>query len=142
MFLIFFLYLSNSHLKPEDFTHETNRAMTVNSINMTLSEVADASGESSFFGLLWGSLNRVVDPQNCEIYSYVPDYDSDPVCEGKLWSFNYFFFNKSLSRILYFYCNAARLSAVEDDSDGGSLSQVEFIEFAQDSDELMDMDEI
>ena len=43
------------------------------------------------------------------IYSYNPDLDSDPYGEeGTLWSFNYFFYNKKLKRILFFTCRAIR----------------------------------
>lgn len=39
------------------------------------------------------------------IYSYTPDMRSDPFSEdGCLWSFNYFFYNKKLKRILFFTC--------------------------------------
>ena len=41
--------------------------------------------------------------------SYNPDLDSDPYGEeGTLWSFNYFFYNKKLKRILFFTCRAIR----------------------------------
>lgn len=42
-------------------------------------------------------------------YSYNPDLDSDPYGEeGSLWSFNYFFYNKKMKRILFFTCRAIR----------------------------------
>jgi hypothetical protein len=37
--------------------------------------------------------------------SYKSDLESDPFGEkGSVWSFNYFFYNKKLKRILYFRC--------------------------------------
>ena len=36
----------------------------------------------------------------------MPDGESDPFSEGALWSFNYFFFNKKLKRIVYLSCVA------------------------------------
>lgn len=43
------------------------------------------------------------------LYSYNPDLDSDPYGEeGSLWSFNYFFYNKKMKRILFFTCRAIR----------------------------------
>lgn len=43
----------------------------------------------------------------CDIYSYNPDLDSDPFGEdGSLWSFNYFFYNKRLKRIVFFSCRS------------------------------------
>uniref|UniRef100_A0A8C9G3Z5 Repressor of RNA polymerase III transcription MAF1 homolog n=1 Tax=Pavo cristatus TaxID=9049 RepID=A0A8C9G3Z5_PAVCR len=42
--------------------------------------------------------------------SYNPDLDSDPFGEdGSLWSFNYFFYNKRLKRIVFFTCRSIRL---------------------------------
>ena len=35
--------------------------------------------------------------------SYVPEMQGDPFSDS-LWSFNYFFFNAKLKRILYFTC--------------------------------------
>lgn len=43
------------------------------------------------------------------ILSYNPDLDSDPFGEeGSLWSFNYFFYNKKLKRIVFFTCRSVR----------------------------------
>ncbi len=42
-------------------------------------------------------------------FSYNPDLDSDPYGEeGSLWSFNFFFYNKKLKRILFFSCHGMR----------------------------------
>ncbi len=44
---------------------------------------------------------------DCDIYSYNPDLMSDPFGEdGSLWSFNYFFYNKKMKRIVLFTCRA------------------------------------
>ena len=41
--------------------------------------------------------------------SYNPDFESDPFGEeGSLWSFNYFFYNKKMKRILFLSCHAHR----------------------------------
>lgn len=43
------------------------------------------------------------------VRSYNPDLDSDPFGEeGSLWSFNYFFYNKKLKRIVFFTCRSVR----------------------------------
>ena len=50
-------------------------------------------------------------------HSYNPDLDSDPYGEeGSLWSFNYFFYNKKMKRILFFTCRAIRLAFVHVDA--------------------------
>jgi len=56
---------------------------------------------------LWVTLNQEINLMDCEIYSYNPDLVSDPFGEdGSIWSFNYFFFNKKLKRIVLFTCRA------------------------------------
>jgi hypothetical protein len=47
--------------------------------------------------------------------SYNPDLNSDPFGEdGCLWSFNYFFYNKKLKRIVFFSCRAVDGSRAEE----------------------------
>ena len=56
---------------------------------------------------LWNTLNTEIDLLGCDIYSYNPDLTSDPFGEdGSIWSFNYFFFNKKLKRVVLFTCRA------------------------------------
>jgi hypothetical protein len=46
--------------------------------------------------------------------SYKSDLESDPFGEkGSVWSFNYFFYNKKLKRILYLSCRGLSKTAVE-----------------------------
>ena len=54
---------------------------------------------------LWSTLNEEICLPECDIYSYDPDLMSDPFGEaGSLWSFNYFFYNRKLKRIVFFTC--------------------------------------
>merc|ERR1711994_742566 len=54
---------------------------------------------------LWSTLTEEIVLPECDIYSYNPDYLSDPFGEaGSLWSFNYFFYNRKLKRIVFFTC--------------------------------------
>ena len=58
--------------------------------------------DSTFSDDLWSAVDEVISMYECDIYSYNPD-ESDPFGEdGYIWSFNYFFYNKKLKRILYF----------------------------------------
>jgi len=80
-----------------------------NSNQMTmLNHVQNASGPKNYLNLrdkLWEIIDKEIDMNNCDIYSYTPDMQSDPFSEdGCLWSFNYFFYNKKLKRILFFNC--------------------------------------
>ena len=72
-----------------------------------LLSVAASSLFSNIHDKLWVTLNKEINLVDCDIYSYNPDLTSDPFGEdGSLWSFNYFFFNKKLKRIVLFTCRA------------------------------------
>jgi len=112
-----------SGLRPEQFAKEPHLAMVVSNVNRHLAPISGA-GEVNpgFLDELWNSVDQVVRIGECEVYSYVPDLtEDDPFAQGNLWSFNYFFFNKSLKRIIYFTCIAQSKS-----HDGGvDLSEAE-----------------
>jgi len=56
---------------------------------------------------LWAAVEDEISMNECDIYSYNPDLASDPFGEdGCLWSFNYFFYNKKMKRIVFFTCRA------------------------------------
>jgi len=64
---------------------------------------------SRFLGeRLWLAVDQEISLADCAIFSYRPDLASDPFGEdGSLWSFNYFFYNRSLRRIVLFTCRTA-----------------------------------
>jgi len=112
-----------SSVRPEQFLKEQHVSLVMSNINMHLAELSETYN-SSFLEELWMSIEEVVKLKECEIYSYVPDMEEDPFSEGNLWTFNFFFFNKNLKRILYFTCiatskynpeiSASQQSAVQD----------------------------
>ncbi|CAH8847325.1 unnamed protein product [Trichobilharzia szidati] len=51
---------------------------------------------------LWTVIGEEIVPDQCRIYSYRPDHLSDPYSTGCLASFNYFFYNRWLRRVLFF----------------------------------------
>jgi hypothetical protein len=52
------------------------------------------------------------------IYSYCPDGTSDPFSEsGIIWSFNFFFHNRKLRRILFLTCRADCKTSTNDEED-------------------------
>lgn len=56
---------------------------------------------------MWQTLNEEICLPECFIYSYNPDLASDPFGEdGSLWSFNYFFYNRKMKRVVLFTCRA------------------------------------
>ena len=114
-------------IKPCDFEkiHVSN---AVRRINERLSELAVE--KASFLSDLWNAMDDVVRLSECEVYSYAPqarDEDDDPLSfltqtlidsvdqpndtssvssstSTVLWSFNFFFVNKSQKRIVFFTC--------------------------------------
>ncbi|MQL72895.1 hypothetical protein Taro_005234 [Colocasia esculenta] len=51
------------------------------------------------------AIDEVVKLDECEIYSYNPDFEGDPFSEkGAIWSFNLFFYNRKLKRVVSFRC--------------------------------------
>ncbi|XP_023321904.1 repressor of RNA polymerase III transcription MAF1 homolog [Eurytemora carolleeae] len=92
--------------RSSEFTKEPNLQFVTSNVDNLLS-VAASSLYSKIHDKLWITLNQEINLVDCEIYSYNPDLTSDPFGEeGSLWSFNYFFFNKKLKRVVLFTCRA------------------------------------
>lgn len=107
-----------SSVKPEEFVEETNFDLVVHSVNAALRKAIIQ--EPDLGPSLWAAISEVIQPKDCSIYSYIPDIDSGPFDgEGSLWSFNYFMFNKSLKRVLFFSCSCARPDMDVSDEDMG-----------------------
>lgn len=95
-----------SDAKSHEFSKEPSLQWVLNSIEGNLSAVA---GEQyhKIRTALWSTIEEEILLNDCDIYSYNPDLNSDPFGEpGCLWSFNYFFYNKKLKRIVFFTCRA------------------------------------
>ena len=61
---------------------------------------------------VWRRISEAISGTESEVYSYTPGRDSDPFdAEGSLWSFNYFWYNKKLKRILFFRGRAVSANA-------------------------------
>ncbi|XP_059490345.1 repressor of RNA polymerase III transcription MAF1 homolog [Neocloeon triangulifer] len=84
---------------------------------------------------LWATMDEEITLNECDIYSYNPDLASDPFGEeGSLWSFNYFFYNKKLKRVVFFTCRAVNPNwASYQDSGVGSSC---FSAMEEDDDEI------
>jgi hypothetical protein len=113
-----------SQAKSEEFSREPSLAFVVNNVDTNLST---SLGEQ-FVELsprLWKAIDDEISLQECEIYSYNPDMETDPFGEeGCLWSFNYLFYNKELKRIVFFKCHGSSIQAsVDDDFNDSQSSQ-------------------
>ncbi|KAG6481268.1 hypothetical protein ZIOFF_057864 [Zingiber officinale] len=68
-------------------------------------EWATENAGSSLFDSMTNVIDEVVKLNECEIYSYNPDFDGNPFLEkGSIWSFNLFFYNRKLKCIVSFRC--------------------------------------
>eukprot|EP00268_Persea_americana_P030075 TRINITY_DN2911_c0_g1_i3.p1 TRINITY_DN2911_c0_g1~~TRINITY_DN2911_c0_g1_i3.p1 ORF type:complete len:107 (-),score=21.90 TRINITY_DN2911_c0_g1_i3:181-501(-) len=77
------------------------------------------------------AIDEVVKLAECEVYSYNPDAEGDPLLEkGAIWSFNFFFYNRKLKRVVSFRCCCLSNLAAEglfleemsnDDEDEGGM---------------------
>ncbi|XP_065214077.1 repressor of RNA polymerase III transcription MAF1 homolog [Planococcus citri] len=111
-----------SHAKSHEFSKEPSLEWVMNSIDSNLST---AAGElyRAVRAKLWSAIENMIHLLNCEIYSYNPDLTSDPFSEdGTLWSFNYFFYNKKLKRIVFFTCRAINPMHVLDSGIGSDFT--------------------
>jgi len=115
-----------SSLRPEDFIREPALPVVGAKINRDLCWGTTGTGtgqtpQEELMRKTWAVMEQVIAPTECSIYSYQPDTDCDPLSnEGKIWSFNYFFYNKKLKRMLFFTCENSVDQIIEDDEDGYS----------------------
>jgi len=101
-----------SNVKLEEFRNESNRYLIANAINTPLQ--SSLPNYSTIEDHLWATLDREITIRDCEIYSFLPDPDSDPFYEdGYIWSFNYFFYNRKMKRVVFFHSRAIRASDEE-----------------------------
>jgi len=113
-----------SSLRPEDFEREESLDQVSAKINrdMTWGAERGAGGvtpQEELTQKLWRAMEEVICPSECSIYSYRPEGDMDPLnAEGKIWAFNYFFYNKKLKRILYVSCMNSADEEMEEEEDG------------------------
>ena len=56
---------------------------------------------------LWNTINSEIDVAESELYSFNIDPESLDE-DASLWSFTFFFYNKKLKRIVFFFCQSTR----------------------------------
>jgi Maf1 regulator len=116
------------NVRPADFLKKSVLGV-MEEVNDRLSEFASRNDEHFLKGL-WNAIDSVICLSETEIFTYVPPtINDDPIGfltetllehEGSkaggspLWSFNFFFVNKNLKRILLFVC--VETMSIQDDS--------------------------
>lgn len=88
-----------SNAKPSQF--EKMPIQTVRDrIYERLSELAAFKTQEDWLVELWTAVNDSIELRECEVYSFEEDLE-----DNSLWSFHYFFVNKSLRRVVFFTCS-------------------------------------
>ncbi|XP_049849458.1 repressor of RNA polymerase III transcription-like [Schistocerca gregaria] len=102
--------------KPDQFRKEPSIHLAVNSISSILSSVTSLTEDIKT--KFWSTIDSEIGIQNCEVYSFIPDPDSNPFDEDgcNVWSCNYFFYNRKLKRILFIACYAQHKLSQDDGS--------------------------
>nr|CAG4641156.1 EOG090X0C93 [Eulimnadia texana] len=117
-----------SHARSEEFSREPSLQWVINAIDNNLSATAGELYSAKLRTQLWAAMNDEINLSECDIYSYNSDLASDPFAEdGCLWSFNYFFYNRKLKRIVFFTCRAVSPNHM-DLSSGGEFFMEEEME--------------
>lgn len=124
---LIYLILTLNHIYP-DYDFSTLRAHhfrkeassspieeQVDSLLLEVSKVWEATpgfGEEPFLDCLWNSVDEAICLKDSDVYSYQSDHENDPFGEnGNIWSFNFFFYNRKLKRILYLSCRGISKTA-------------------------------
>ncbi|PWA89122.1 repressor of RNA polymerase III transcription [Artemisia annua] len=114
--MLIYLILTLSHMYPDYdfsavkahqfFTEETWEGFKqiFDSYMFDASKIwAEANEDGSLLETLYKTLDEVINLPECEVYSYDPNSDADPFIEkGALWSYNFFFYNRKLKRVVSF----------------------------------------
>jgi len=101
-----------SNIRPEQFRKEINTASIEDYTKIFLGQAIQNSSPE-LIDEIWDTINEEIDLKDCSIYSLIAEPDSGPFGEaGVICSFNYFFYNKKLKRILYFSCRSVSKMSV------------------------------
>jgi len=149
-----------SNVKPSHFEKVKWNNSNIHRTNEKLTDLEVREGKS-FLSDLWKAIDDVINIAESDVYSYAPPNkfdDDDPLSflmhtlDGTdatnmvpLWTFNFFFINKSLKRILLFTCvqtvrNGMALTTVDERDDYLPLTVGDYREDDDEYDDLEDFD--
>ena len=72
-----------STTKPEEFARIPNFRIAVADVNKHLAEVMQSDG-TPLVDHLWGAVNETIALNDCAVFTYIPDLESDPFSLGSL----------------------------------------------------------
>lgn len=110
-----------SQLRANHFQKELGIQAAEQSVDTRLLEVSKVwektpgLGDSPFLDTLWSAIDEAIALNDCDVYSYKSDLETDPFGEQTaVWSFNYFFYNKKMKRIVYLSCRAVSKASADE----------------------------
>ncbi|RHZ79416.1 hypothetical protein Glove_146g67 [Diversispora epigaea] len=120
-----------SDVKPDQFTKQPSVPMVCNYINNTLFNLGRSYIVNDLN--LWQVIDDIIDLNECNVYSFNPDIDSDPNAEdGAIWSFNFFINNKKLKRIVFFTVRCLSINApLQEDEPLDSESEINAMSYEE-----------
>lgn len=121
------------NVEPSHFSKERSCQTVMNQINVSLRDAFTPEDRLA----MWTLLSSVTDIHKCQVYSYHPDDEEDPlgVGNGKIWSWTYFFLNSREKKLIMFTCHArSKHSALDEimsetDSDYDAQSNAKNVDF-------------
>lgn len=115
--LFYLISTLNASFQPDyDFSNSLGSEFSKEpSLEFVIKSVENCLGTADTYNKMkrqmWDAIDKEIILAECELYSYNPDLNSDPFAEdGCLWSFNYFFYNKKLKRIVFLSCRCTSKS--------------------------------
>jgi len=110
-----------------EFSREPSINFVMNAVDGMFLSSAVHSSFARLRGQLWSAIDSEINFPTVDIYSYNPDLNSDPFGEeGCIWGFNYFFYNRKLKRIVYFWARCLSNLDEIDGNDQTSMSDEAF----------------
>lgn len=124
-----------SGVRSEQFLKEPDLRLVMSDVNRHLTELGDAV-PPTFLEEMWAAIDEAlgVTLKDCEIYSYLPDMEGDPFSYN-LWSFNYFFVNRRMKRIVFFSCIVKSKYQASMEEGGDDTDMGEDVAMVRDSDD-------
>ncbi|XP_064394871.1 repressor of RNA polymerase III transcription MAF1 homolog [Halichondria panicea] len=117
--------------KSDEFSRVPSVKWVMDAVRSNLSAIA-GDMFTTLENALWAAIDEEITLSDCDIYSYNSDFSDSYGEEGALWSFNYFFYNKKLKRIVFFTCQALSPTVERGDND---------VEDIDDLTDLMELDQ-
>ncbi|GMF47294.1 unnamed protein product [Phytophthora fragariaefolia] len=74
-----------SAARPEQFRKQPDFRIALQRINHDLAELLESEG-AGFVEKMWEGIAEAIKLDECDVYSYIPDMDSDPFSDGNLYA--------------------------------------------------------